>query len=213
MIYPRATSDVSWLLGLGFGGLDRFLLLLRYAPTPCALVLHLVSYDFGDLSNPSVVPLKPNFLANSLLTCHQYPFGGSRSPYGFLSPISSVCPAGVLPLDDVVVDSDYFREVFSKLSLVSGLAFSKSADLLYPQFSGTFTYWTLILKCPPTSTLITGVSSLIPLKQQKDSTILGYTLMLSLSDSTFSGGGDDEGSAAANSVMHALVDDDRGVWY
>ncbi|GJU68425.1 hypothetical protein Tco_1254684 [Tanacetum coccineum] len=174
MIYPRATSDVSWLLGLGFGGLDRFLLLLRYAPTPCALVLHLVSYDFGDLSNPSVVPLKPNFLANSLLTCHQYPFGGSRSPYGFLSPISSVCPAGVLPLDDVVVDSDYFREVFSKLSLVSGLAFSKSADLLYPQFSGTFTYWTLILKCPPTSTLITGVSSLIPLKQQKDSTILGY---------------------------------------
>ncbi|GJX29141.1 hypothetical protein Tco_0237220 [Tanacetum coccineum] len=34
--------------------------------------------------------------------------------------------------------------------------------------------------------------------------------MLSLSDSTFSGGGDDEGSAAANSVMHALVDDDRG---
>ncbi|GJR49006.1 hypothetical protein Tco_1317109 [Tanacetum coccineum] len=29
-------------------------------------------------------------------------------------------------------------------------------------------------------------------------------------DSTFSGGGDDEGSAAANSVMHALVDDDRG---
>ncbi|GJT35523.1 hypothetical protein Tco_0925942 [Tanacetum coccineum] len=30
-------------------------------------------------------------------------------------------------------------------------------------------------------------------------------------DSTFSGGGDDEGSAAANSVMHALADGDRGV--
>ncbi|GKF59036.1 hypothetical protein Tco_0175822, partial [Tanacetum coccineum] len=30
-------------------------------------------------------------------------------------------------------------------------------------------------------------------------------------DSTFSGGGDDEGSAAANSVMLALADGDRGV--
>ncbi|GKD31272.1 hypothetical protein Tco_1242050, partial [Tanacetum coccineum] len=30
-------------------------------------------------------------------------------------------------------------------------------------------------------------------------------------DSTFSGGGDDEGSAAANSVMPALADGDRGV--
>ncbi|GJU90728.1 hypothetical protein Tco_1303151 [Tanacetum coccineum] len=35
--------------------------------------------------------------------------------------------------------------------------------------------------------------------------------MLSLSDSTFSGGGDDEGSVAANSVMPALADGDRGV--
>ncbi|GJR86718.1 hypothetical protein Tco_0210729 [Tanacetum coccineum] len=32
-------------------------------------------------------------------------------------------------------------------------------------------------------------------------------------DGDTDGGGDDEGSAAANSVMHALVDDDRGVWY
>ncbi|GKA98020.1 hypothetical protein Tco_0825914 [Tanacetum coccineum] len=40
--------------------------------------------------------------------------------------------------------------------------------------------------------------------------ITNSTLMLSLSDSTFSGGGDDEGSAAANSVMPALVDGDRG---
>ncbi|GJR78500.1 hypothetical protein Tco_0149285 [Tanacetum coccineum] len=30
-------------------------------------------------------------------------------------------------------------------------------------------------------------------------------------DSTFSGGGDDEGSVAANSVMPALADGDRGV--
>ncbi|GJV35408.1 hypothetical protein Tco_1407885 [Tanacetum coccineum] len=35
--------------------------------------------------------------------------------------------------------------------------------------------------------------------------------MLSLSDSTFSGGGDDEGSVAANSVMPALADGDRGL--
>ncbi|GJV92696.1 hypothetical protein Tco_1540509 [Tanacetum coccineum] len=36
--------------------------------------------------------------------------------------------------------------------------------------------------------------------------------MLSLSDSTFSSGGDGEGSVAANSVMPALADGDRGVW-
>ncbi|GKA41153.1 hypothetical protein Tco_0733746, partial [Tanacetum coccineum] len=30
-------------------------------------------------------------------------------------------------------------------------------------------------------------------------------------DSTFSGGGDDEGSVAANSVMPALADGDRGL--
>ncbi|GJR19422.1 hypothetical protein Tco_0967949 [Tanacetum coccineum] len=35
--------------------------------------------------------------------------------------------------------------------------------------------------------------------------------MLSLSDSTFSGGGDDEGSVAANLVMSALADGDRGL--
>ncbi|GJW50961.1 hypothetical protein Tco_0092312 [Tanacetum coccineum] len=32
-----------------------------------------------------------------------------------------------------------------------------------------------------------------------------------VSDSTFSGGGDDEGSVAANSVMPALADGDRGL--
>ncbi|GJU23029.1 retrovirus-related pol polyprotein from transposon TNT 1-94 [Tanacetum coccineum] len=37
--------------------------------------------------------------------------------------------------------------------------------------------------------------------------------MLSLSDLIFSGGGgNDEGSAAANSIMHALADGDRGLW-
>ncbi|GJR46437.1 hypothetical protein Tco_1314540 [Tanacetum coccineum] len=34
--------------------------------------------------------------------------------------------------------------------------------------------------------------------------------MLSLNDSTFSGGGDDEGGVAANSVMPTLADGDRG---
>ncbi|GJX43387.1 hypothetical protein Tco_0260063 [Tanacetum coccineum] len=34
--------------------------------------------------------------------------------------------------------------------------------------------------------------------------------MLSLSDSTFSGGGNGEGSAAANSVMHVSADGDCG---
>ncbi|GJS40051.1 hypothetical protein Tco_0565099 [Tanacetum coccineum] len=37
------------------------------------------------------------------------------------------------------------------------------------------------------------------------------TLMLSLSDLSFSGGGDDEGSAAANSVMHVSADGDCGL--
>ncbi|GJT79395.1 retrovirus-related pol polyprotein from transposon TNT 1-94 [Tanacetum coccineum] len=37
------------------------------------------------------------------------------------------------------------------------------------------------------------------------------TLMLSLSDLSFSGGGNSEGSAAANSVMHVSADGDRGV--
>ncbi|GJT40453.1 hypothetical protein Tco_0940318 [Tanacetum coccineum] len=35
--------------------------------------------------------------------------------------------------------------------------------------------------------------------------------MLSLSDLSFSGGGDDEGSAAANSVMHVSADGDCGL--
>ncbi|GJU78863.1 hypothetical protein Tco_1275933 [Tanacetum coccineum] len=35
--------------------------------------------------------------------------------------------------------------------------------------------------------------------------------MLSLSDLSFSGGGDDEGSAAANSVMHVSADGDGGL--
>ncbi|GJQ96520.1 hypothetical protein Tco_0007659 [Tanacetum coccineum] len=41
--------------------------------------------------------------------------------------------------------------------------------------------------------------------------ITNSTLMLSLSDLSFSGGGDDEGSAAANSVMHVSADGDCGL--
>ncbi|GJR77393.1 hypothetical protein Tco_0089758 [Tanacetum coccineum] len=153
-----------------------------------------------------------------------------------------------------------------QLHLFLDLAFRKSAALLFTCFSELH-YWTLILEVSQTSTLITGVSLLIP-SSSRIPTLPGHvanllailalystlpivvtsltlsvvsilltaicfseslraitpavpliptfiaialiTLMLSLSDSTFSGGGDDEGSAAANSVMHALVDDDRG---
>ncbi|GJS40892.1 retrovirus-related pol polyprotein from transposon TNT 1-94 [Tanacetum coccineum] len=52
----------------------------------------------------------------------------------------------------------------------------------------------------------------------KDGPPISYSSMLSLSDLIFSdggdtdGGSDDEGSAAANSVMHASTDGDRGIW-
>ncbi|GKE57106.1 hypothetical protein Tco_1496291 [Tanacetum coccineum] len=82
-----------------------------------------------------------------------------------------------------------------QLPLVLSLVFGKSADLFVHMFL-KFHYWTLTLEVSHTSTLITGVSSLIP---------------RTACDSTFSGDGDDEGSAAANSVMHALADGDRGV--
>ncbi|GJU29440.1 zinc finger, CCHC-type containing protein [Tanacetum coccineum] len=87
-----------------------------------------------------------------------------------------------------------------------------------------------------TSTLITSGSSLIP-SSSRCSTISGYVAKLlaisalysarsimvkialvAQSDLIFSGGGDtdggsdDEGSAAANSIMHASADGDRGVW-
>ncbi|GKA41051.1 hypothetical protein Tco_0733644 [Tanacetum coccineum] len=75
--------------------------------------------------------------------------------------------------------------------IVLSLAFGKSADLFIHTFLKLH-YWTLTLEVSQTSTLITG------------------TLMLSLSDSTFSGGGDDEGSVAANSVMHVSADGDCG---
>ncbi|GJT79394.1 hypothetical protein Tco_1053736 [Tanacetum coccineum] len=153
-----------------------------------------------------------------------------------------------------------------QLPLVLSLAFGKSADLFVYTFLKLH-YWTLTLEVSQTSTLITGVSSLIP-SNSRIPTLPGHvvnllaipalystlpivvTFPLSLvvsilvvrsglltygpcwetkmymkfhskgkimtirdptsSDSTFSGGGDDEGSAAANSVMPALVDGDRG---
>ncbi|GJX40730.1 hypothetical protein Tco_0255720 [Tanacetum coccineum] len=97
-------------------------------------------------------------------------------------------------------------------------------------------YWTITLVMSQTSTLITGESSLIP-SSGRCPTISGYVAkLLAISalysawsimvkfalvaqcDLIFSGGGDtdggsdDEGSAAANSVMHASADGDRGVW-
>ncbi|GJR66390.1 hypothetical protein Tco_0012455 [Tanacetum coccineum] len=120
---------------------------------------------------------------------------------------------------------------------LSQLAFGKSDDLFGPHVSLNSHYWTLTLEVSQTSTLITGVSSLIP-SSSRIPTLPGYvanllaipalystlpivvTFPLSLVvsilcylaffDSTFSGGGDDEGSVAANSVMPALADGDRG---
>ncbi|GJT76897.1 hypothetical protein Tco_1043622 [Tanacetum coccineum] len=123
-----------------------------------------------------------------------------------------------------------------QLHLILSLAFGKSADLFVHTFLKLH-YWALTLEVSQTSTLITGVSSLIP-SSSRISTLPGHvanllaipalystlpivvTFLLSLVvsilcylaffDSTFSGGGDDEGSVAANSVMPALADGDRG---
>ncbi|GJT68562.1 hypothetical protein Tco_1020042 [Tanacetum coccineum] len=97
-------------------------------------------------------------------------------------------------------------------------------------------YWTITLVVSQTSTLITGESSLIP-SSSRCSTISGYVAKLlaisalysalsimvkialvAQSDLIFSAGGDtdggsdDEGSAAANSIMHASADGDHEVW-
>ncbi|GJS98939.1 hypothetical protein Tco_0820109 [Tanacetum coccineum] len=95
----------------------------------------------------------------------------------FLYPItSSVCPASVLPLDLLLLLILTISGSVFKLPLVLSLAFSKSADLFIHTFLELH-YWTLTLEVSQTSTLITGVSSLIP-SSSRIPTILGHVVNL-----------------------------------
>ncbi|GJY22796.1 hypothetical protein Tco_0396454 [Tanacetum coccineum] len=121
----------------------------------------------------------------------------------FLIPVPcSVSFASILPLVRLllVLIVDYFGSVF-QLSCSQSRRSAKSADLFYPHISELH-YGHSSLKCLRLPTLITGVSFV--------ESLAAAGFLQFPGDSTFSGGGDDEGSAAANSVMHALVDDDRG---
>ncbi|GKA91804.1 hypothetical protein Tco_0813729 [Tanacetum coccineum] len=152
-----------------------------------------------------------------------------RSAVMFLLPVPcSVSFASILPLVQLLLVLIVIGSVI-QLPLVLSLAFSKSADLFVHTFLKLH-YGTLTREVSQTSTLITGVSLLIP-SSSRIPIIPGHLVNLlaipalyntlpivvqlapvAHSDLTFSGGGDDEGSAAANSVMHASADGDRGVW-
>ncbi|GKB84922.1 hypothetical protein Tco_0957194 [Tanacetum coccineum] len=79
----------------------------------------------------------------------------------FLLPVPcSVSFASILPLVRLLLVLIVIGSVI-QLPLVLNLAFSKSADIFVHTFLKLH-YWTLTLEVSQTSTLITGVSSLIP---------------------------------------------------
>ncbi|GJY06721.1 hypothetical protein Tco_0373775 [Tanacetum coccineum] len=191
-----------------------------YAPLHVLQYLQFGFYDFGSfaLGLPTVTDADGHYVA--------------------LGPFERTCVsfASILPLVRLLLVLIVLGSVI-QLPLVLSLVFGKSADLFVHTFL-KFHYWTLTLEVSQTSTLITGVSSLIP-SSSRIPTLPGHVanllaipppfyilwgplglplskrsdaslFLLSLSDSTFSGGGDDEGSVAANSVMPALADGDRG---
>ncbi|GJW78230.1 hypothetical protein Tco_0139912 [Tanacetum coccineum] len=103
--------------------------------------------------------------------------------------VLSISFASILPLVRLLLVLIVLGSVI-QLPLVLSLVFGKSADLFVHIFLKLH-YWTLTLEVSQTSTLITGVSSLIPTAVPLK--ILDARLsMLSLSDSTISGGVDEE---------------------
>ncbi|GJU08466.1 hypothetical protein Tco_1124896 [Tanacetum coccineum] len=96
--------------------------------------------------------------------------------------------ASILPLVRLLLVLIVLGSVI-QLPLVLSLAFRKSADLFVHTFL-KIVYWHLFLKCHQTFHTH------------------NENLYVIFNDSTFSGGGNGEGSAAALLVMHALVDDD-----
>ncbi|GJT33404.1 hypothetical protein Tco_0923823 [Tanacetum coccineum] len=99
-----------------------------------------------------------------------------RSVVMFFLPVHySVSFASILPLVRLLLVLIVIGSVI-QLPLVLSLAFSKSADLFIHIFLELH-YWTLTLEVSQTSTLITGVSSLIP-SSSRIPTILGHVVNL-----------------------------------
>ncbi|GKE28496.1 hypothetical protein Tco_1443880, partial [Tanacetum coccineum] len=94
----------------------------------------------------------------------------------FLLPVPcSVSFASILPLVRLLLVLIVLGSVI-QLPLVLSLAFGKSADLFVHIFLKLH-YWTLTLEVSQTSTLITGVSSLIP-SSSRIPTLPGYVVNL-----------------------------------
>ncbi|GJV59886.1 hypothetical protein Tco_1465986 [Tanacetum coccineum] len=149
---------------------------------------------------------------------------------------ASVCFAGVLPLDLLLLLILTISGSVFKLPFVLSLAFSKSSDLFIHTFLELH-YWTLTLEVSQTSTLITVAlcspdflsssrilqiwvmwSTILQFPNLQYICPLWFTFPLSIVVSItllpcilLFGGGDDEGSVAANSVMHASADGNRGL--
>ncbi|GJR06391.1 hypothetical protein Tco_0529375 [Tanacetum coccineum] len=123
----------------------------------------------------------------------------------FLLPVPcSVSFASILPLIRLLLVLIVLGSVI-QLPLVLSLAFRKSAALFVHTFLKLH-YWILILEVSQTSTLITGVSSLIP-SSSRIPTLLGYVAnLLAILDFQYIV----IVCAAANSLMPALVDGVRG---
>ncbi|GKB13572.1 hypothetical protein Tco_0847495 [Tanacetum coccineum] len=159
---------------------------------------------------PLVVPLIPTFIANNLLTCHSDPLVVNSigiSPftptvfYGQIvtyllhllhfgaQAMYAVLPL-FLPLDLLLLLILTISGSVFKLPLVLSLAFSKSADLFIHTFLELL-LWTLILGNHDNSVIPTSSSDVHNQQRTQHSLVVG----------------DDEGSAAANSVMTCLRDE------
>ncbi|GJV22415.1 hypothetical protein Tco_1371435 [Tanacetum coccineum] len=151
---------------------------------------------------PPVVPLIPTFIAINLLTCPRaslvvssivicrsltvtdqmahYVAPDTTAWPPRLNVSSPVCPASIifasiLPLVRLLLVLIVLGSVI-QLPLVLSLAFRKSADLFVHIFLKLH-YWTLTLEVFQTSTLITGVSLLIP-SNSRIPTLPGYVVNL-----------------------------------
>ncbi|GJR46551.1 hypothetical protein Tco_1314654 [Tanacetum coccineum] len=132
----------------------------------------------------------------------------------FLLPVPcSVIFASILPLVRLLLVLIVLGSVI-QLPLVLSLAFRKSADLFMHTFLKLH-YWTLTLEVFQTSTLITGVSSLIP-SNSRIPTLPGHVANLLAIPVLYSTlpivVTFPLSFCSSNSVMPALANGDRGVW-
>ncbi|GJR73139.1 hypothetical protein Tco_0085504 [Tanacetum coccineum] len=151
----------------------------------------------------------PGYVVNS---CDRSPTVTDQDGPHYVAPIVlvefSVILASILPLVQLLLVLIVLGSVI-QLPLVLSLAFGKSVDLFVHIFLKLH-YWTLTLE---------RVSEFHNHNREQNvyEVFIQWIFMDTpvnptsrYSDSTFSGGGDDEGSVAANSVMPALADGDRG---